>query len=121
MNKRWIGVVASIALAVIGTYLLVNYVQGADERALEGEETVEVLVVTEPVARGTAAEEIEDSVETVLVPAKLQTPGSVGDLLRHGDRGRLGERKTGSGSHLLGRCARGAGAGQRPDLFPLLL
>jgi pilus assembly protein CpaB len=58
----------------------VNYVQGADERALEGEETVEVLVVTEPVARGTAAEEIEDSVETVLVPAKLQTPGSVGDL-----------------------------------------
>ena len=80
MNKRWIGVVVSIALAVIGTYLLVNYVQGADERALEGEETVEVLVVTEPVARGTAAEEIEDSVETVLVPAKLQTPGSVGDL-----------------------------------------
>ena len=80
MNKRWIGVVVSIALAVIGTYLLVNYVQGADERALEGEETVEVLVVTEPVARGTAAEDIEDSVETVLVPAKLQTPGSVGDL-----------------------------------------
>jgi len=80
MNKRWIGVAVSIALAVIGTYLLVNYVQGADERALEGEETVEVLVVTEPVARGTAAEEIEDSVETVLVPAKLQTPGSVGDL-----------------------------------------
>jgi pilus assembly protein CpaB len=80
MNKRWIGVVVSIALAVIGTYLLVNYVQGADERALEGEETVEVLVVTEPVARGTAAEEIEDSVETVLVPAKLQTPGSVGNL-----------------------------------------
>jgi pilus assembly protein CpaB len=80
MNKRWIGVVVSIALAVIGTYLLVNYVQGADERALEGEETVEVLVVTEPVARGTAAEEIEDSVETVLVPAKLQTPGTVGDL-----------------------------------------
>jgi len=80
MNKRWIGVGVSIALAVIGTYLLVNYVQGADERALEGEETVEVLVVTEPVARGTAAEEIEDSVETVLVPTKLQTPGSVGDL-----------------------------------------
>jgi pilus assembly protein CpaB len=80
MNKRWIGVGVSIALAIIGTYLLVNYVQGADERALEGEETVEVLVINEPVARGTAAEEIEDSVETVLVPAKLQTPGSVGDL-----------------------------------------
>ena len=80
MNKRWIGVGLSILLAVVGAYLLVNYVQGADERALEGEETVEVLVVNAPVARGTAAEELEESVETVLVPAKLQTPGSVGDL-----------------------------------------
>ena len=80
MNRRWIGVVASIALAVVGAFLLVNYVQGADERALEGEETVEVLVVSESVERGTAAEELEGSVEVVLVPAKLQTPGSVGDL-----------------------------------------
>lgn len=80
MNKRWIGVIASVALAVAGAFLLVRYVQGADERALEGEETVEVLVVTDPVPRGTAVEELESKVEIVLVPAKLQTPGSVGDL-----------------------------------------
>ncbi len=80
MNRRWVGVIASIALALLGTFLLVRYVQGADERALEGEETVEVLVVKEPVAKGTAAEDLAGSVDTVLVPAKLQTPGSVGDL-----------------------------------------
>jgi pilus assembly protein CpaB len=80
MNKRWIGVIASVALALVGAFLLVNYVQGADERALEGEETVEVLVVNQPIARGTAVEELEGKVEIVLVPAKLQTPGSVGDL-----------------------------------------
>lgn len=80
MNKRWMGVIASVALALVGAFLLVNYVQGADERALEGEETIEVLVVNEPIARGTAIEELEGKVETVLVPAKLQTPGSVGDL-----------------------------------------
>lgn len=80
MNKRWLGVAASVALAVVGTFLLVNYVQGADERALADEETVEVLVVTAPVARGTAVEELEGKVEVTLVPAKLQTPGSVGDL-----------------------------------------
>jgi pilus assembly protein CpaB len=80
MNKRWIGVIASVALALVGAFLLVNYVQGADERALEGEETIEVLVVNEPIARGTAVEELEGKVEIVLVPAKLQTPGSVGDL-----------------------------------------
>jgi pilus assembly protein CpaB len=80
MNKRWIGVIASVALALVGAFLLVNYVQGADERALEGEETVEVLVVNEPIARGTAVDELAGKVEIVLVPAKLQTPGSVGDL-----------------------------------------
>lgn len=80
MNKRWMGVIASVALALVGAFLLVNYVQGADERALEGEETIEVLVVNEPIARGTAVEELESKVEIVLVPAKLQTPGSVGDL-----------------------------------------
>lgn len=80
MNRRWIGVIASIALAIVGTFLLVNYVQGADERALEGEETVEVLVVSEPVEKGTAAEDLEGLVQVELVPVKLQTPGSVGDL-----------------------------------------
>jgi pilus assembly protein CpaB len=80
MNRRWIGVVASIALALLGAFLLVQYIQGADERALEGEETVEVLVASTDVPRGTAAEDLAGSVETVLVPAKLQTPGSVGDL-----------------------------------------
>ena len=80
MNKRWIGVIASVALAVAGAFLLVRYVQGADERALEGEETVEVLVVTDAVPRGTAAEDLEAHVELTLVQVKLQTPGSVADL-----------------------------------------
>lgn len=80
MNRRWIGIIASIALAIIGAFLLISYVQGADERALEGEETVEVLVVTEPVAKGTSAEDLEGSVTIELVPVKLQTPGSVDDL-----------------------------------------
>jgi pilus assembly protein CpaB len=80
MSKRWIGVGASVVLALLGAFLLIRYIQGADERALEGEETVEVLVVTQPVAKGTAAEDLAGSVESTLVPVKLQTPGSVGDL-----------------------------------------
>lgn len=80
MSKRWIGVGVSVALALLGAFLIVRYVQGADERALEGEETVEVLVLTKPVAKGTAAEDLADAVESTMVPAKLQTPGSVGDL-----------------------------------------
>ncbi len=80
MNRRWIGVLASIALAALGTFVLVRYVQGAEERALAGEETVEVLVVNTAVPRGAAAEDLGGSVDTVLVPVKVQAPGSVGSL-----------------------------------------
>ena len=80
MNRRWIGVLASIALVALGTFVLVRYVQGADERALAGEETVEVLVVNTAVPRGAAAEDLQGKVDTVLVPTKVQAPGSVADL-----------------------------------------
>ena len=80
MNRRWIGVLASIALVALGTFVLVRYVQGADERALAGEETVEVLVVNTAVPRGAAAEDLRGKVDTVLVPTKVQAPGSVADL-----------------------------------------
>ena len=81
MNRRkWLGVLASIAFAALGTFVLVRYVQGAEERALAGEETVEVLVVNTAVPRGAAAEDLRGKVDTVLVPTKVQAPGSVADL-----------------------------------------
>jgi pilus assembly protein CpaB len=73
-------VLASIAFVALGTFVLVRYVQGAEERALAGEETVEVLVVNTAVPRGAAAEDLQGKVDTVLVPVKVQAPGSVADL-----------------------------------------
>ncbi len=80
MNRKWIGVLVSITLVALGTFVLVRYVQGAEERALAGEETVEVLVVNTAVPRGAAAEDLQGKVDTVLVPVKVQAPGSVADL-----------------------------------------
>ncbi len=79
-NKRWIGVVIAVALAAIGTFVLVNYVNSADERALAGQETIEILTVIEPVDAGTSAEDLAPLVQTALVPAKTQVPGSVATL-----------------------------------------
>lgn len=79
-NKRWIGVVFAVLLAAVGTFVLVQYVSSADERALAGQETIEVLVVNQAVAAGTPAEELATNVETALVPAKTQVPGSVASL-----------------------------------------
>ena len=80
MNRTVIGVIAAVVLASVGTLMLVLYVQGAEARALAGQETVEVLVVTEPVARGTAAEDLARAVSTEMVPAKVRADGGITDL-----------------------------------------
>ncbi len=80
MNKRRIGVVVAVVLAALGTWVLVRYVQSAEARALEGEETVKVLVVDQPIPAGFAAEDLADRVRVELVPFKVQAPGSVVDL-----------------------------------------
>ncbi len=80
MNRRIIGVVVSLLLALVGTWVLVRYVSAADERALEGQQSVEVLVVEEAVDAGVPAEQIADRVTTTLVPANVRVAGSIESL-----------------------------------------
>lgn len=80
MNRKILGAVAAILLATVGTFVLVAYVRGAEERALEGEQTVTVLVVSEPIEKGTPVSEIAELVTSELVPAKVQTAGTIEDL-----------------------------------------
>lgn len=80
MMRRVLGVLAAVVLAAVGTAVLVLFVRGAEARALAGQETVEVLVVKEPVAKETAAEELAAFVTTERVPAKVRAAGSVTDL-----------------------------------------
>lgn len=80
MNRRIIGVVISIVLAGVGTWALVQYVRQADERAISGQEAVEVLVVAEPVPQGASLEEVADSVTTKLIPLSSRADDSVSTL-----------------------------------------
>lgn len=80
MNKRLLGIVAGIVLAGVGTFVLVSYVRSAENRALAGEERVEVLVVDNTVSSGEAADQIDDRVSSELVPAKVKAAGAVTDL-----------------------------------------
>lgn len=80
MNRKIIGVVAAIALATVGTLVLVGWAQSAEERALEGQRTVDVLVVKEAVPEGTAAEDLGGRVATEQVVAKVRASGSVTDI-----------------------------------------
>ena len=80
MNRKWIGVLVSLVLAAAGTWVLVQYVNGADERALEGVETVDVLVVSESIPEGSTIDDVSSRVERVSVPADSQAIGSVDTL-----------------------------------------
>ena len=80
MNKRVVSIVAALALAASGTFVLINYVQGAEDRALAGEETVNVLVVDRFIEAGTPASDLAGSVRVEQVPVKVQAAGSVASL-----------------------------------------
>ncbi|RJU02678.1 pilus assembly protein CpaB [Arthrobacter frigidicola] len=74
MKSRLIGGVAALLLAVVGTALLVIYVKGADARALQGAEPVEVLVVQERVPAGTPVSELNEFLQAEAIP-KSAVPG----------------------------------------------
>lgn len=80
MNRKIIGVVTALVLALVGTVALVAYVSTAEDRALEGEELVEVYVVTQRIPAGTAGADIESFVTIEQIPVKVQADGAVGNL-----------------------------------------
>lgn len=80
MPRRIIAAVVAGLLAVVGATILVFYVSGADARAMAGLDAVEVLVVTKPIAEGTASADLKDSVELTTLPAAAVAPGALSDL-----------------------------------------
>jgi pilus assembly protein CpaB len=80
VRRRLLAALAALLLAATGAVVLLAYVRGADARALAGVETVDVLVVDQPVAEGTPGEDLAGLVRTERLPAKAVVPGGVPDL-----------------------------------------
>lgn len=80
MKARLLGGIAALVVAIIGTVLLFNYVQGADRRALANTETEDVLVVKQEVPAGTPASQLSQYVVTKAVPRTAVAADSVDDL-----------------------------------------
>jgi len=79
--RRVIAVVVALALAGSGTFFLVRFVQSAEDRALEGQELVEVRVVARPIAAGTPVEQLlEEQVPLRRVPRNVAATGAVVDM-----------------------------------------
>lgn len=80
MKARLLGGIAALLVAIVGTVLLVMYVQNADKRALADTETESVYVVEKAVAAGTGVDNMTDSVVRKEVPRLAIADGAVTDL-----------------------------------------
>lgn len=80
MKARLLGGIAALVVAIIGTVLLFNYVQGADRRALANTETQDVLVVKQAVPAGTPASQLSQYVTSKPVPKTAVAADGVQDL-----------------------------------------
>jgi pilus assembly protein CpaB len=79
-QRRTVGIVAAVVLALLGTLGLVAYVQGAKDRAVAGEKLVKVYVASDNIAAGTPASDIAGLVKSEKVPAKVQATNAVTNL-----------------------------------------
>ncbi len=81
MQRKVVGIVVAVLAAMIGTVILVRYVQGAEARATAGEDLVEVYVVETNIPAGTnAGESLAEFVRVETVPLKVQALGAVRSL-----------------------------------------
>jgi pilus assembly protein CpaB len=72
MSRRITTVSAALVLALLGTLLVVVYVGRADARALDGVQTVQVLVAKEALAKGQSVKSAQDDglITTEVLPRK---------------------------------------------------
>lgn len=86
MKTRLLGGIAALLVAIIGTVLLVSYVQNADKRALAGTETESIYVVQKAIPAGTAADKVAAMVTKKEVPKLALATDSVTDLASLGSK-----------------------------------
>ncbi len=76
-RKRITGILAAFAMAVVGTGVLAAYVRSAEDRALAGEEVVEVLVINKFIEAGATPEEVQAATTLERVPAKVRAESAI--------------------------------------------
>jgi pilus assembly protein CpaB len=79
MGRRTVLLIAAILVALLGVALVLLYVRGIDDRAREGQETVEVLYTKSPIALGTtgAAAEQAGAFELRQIPRDAAATGAL--------------------------------------------
>lgn len=80
MRKKLLALASAGLLAIVGIIAMVNYAKGANERAYDGAELVEVLVVQSEIPSDTPASRITTAVTTTKVPKAVRAEGALTSL-----------------------------------------
>jgi pilus assembly protein CpaB len=86
VKTRLLGGIAALVVAIIGTVMLLIYVQGADRRALANTETEEVYIVQKEIPAGTGVDKFGDNVVKKAVPRSAIATDSVKNLSDLGNK-----------------------------------
>ena len=78
MQSRVLAILIAVVLALVATAALVVYVNGADRRAVAGQDPVQVLVAKETIRAGTSGEDAETAklIGLRIIPRKSAVPGA---------------------------------------------
>lgn len=80
MKTRLIGAAVALLLSVTGTFAVISYVNGADERALNGAAVRSIYVVDKEVPANTRAADLNKFIKTSSIPSSAIAEGAVTDL-----------------------------------------
>ncbi|SDP37697.1 pilus assembly protein CpaB [Arthrobacter sp. ok909] len=80
MKTRLLGGIVALVLAIVGTLLLVSYVQASEARAQADLQPVEVLVVQDQIPKGSDLDKIKSGVKLASLPAASVPNGALKSL-----------------------------------------
>ncbi|MEW1809497.1 Flp pilus assembly protein CpaB [Pseudarthrobacter phenanthrenivorans] len=80
MKNRLLGGIVALVLAVVGTLLLVSYVQGSEARAQANLQPIDVLVVEKQIPQGSTLDQIKSAVKLASLPSASVPNGALKSL-----------------------------------------
>ncbi len=80
MRKKLLALIGAAVLAIVGIIAMISYANGANERAYDGAELVEVLVVQTEIPSDTPVSRIADAVAIEKVPVAVRPKGALASL-----------------------------------------
>ncbi|MEM7286644.1 MAG: RcpC/CpaB family pilus assembly protein [Actinomycetota bacterium] len=79
MKRRIIALVAALLLAGVGTFVLIGFVQGAEDRATAGQELVTVYIVQSEIPQGTLGADVGAYIAAEQRPVETRPSNAVTD------------------------------------------